>query len=714
MNQDSPPPRALHGPANPVSKDREQGPVPEESHCTPAGESRGGPPADDVASQRDIWAYRWIDEFFDLVACQAELGWMDLPIPRGRHIPAVGSLVALIGDDGSTRCLLEAVGYLGKIKAPPETRKFWHHRGYRKAIFPRLRSRFIAERIPGLNPVQLNRLKASSLLHIGPEVSTLESPGVGHWETINLPERASEVEGGDSAPQNGSEAGSATGDAGDPPGKVADGLAPEVAQANDPPAIESATHLEVAPEPQAPLDSSRSDWVRTTRKQLALTQAEYGKLVGVTQTTVSAWERGVVIPTDAYWERIVASCADASTSLPRGAPVAGRLPAHPFRPLSPVERNRRLLRHFARFGEATSGELRELGVSEDDLANWLTAFITHRPGAFVATPLFLDMLIGDADPPAFVSHLASRFLGEHLDGLTLGTMPEIESHVWSTLGRWRLQDVTLMERRDDAYLRYPVNEPLAQLASERLDLFAQLPHAVIAELVRIPEFLEQQRTWCAAVRTADGPLSRQLSRSWRRPLFLSHLEIEVDDDGCVGVGGIERGEVTRRQYVVAGLALCSPAEASGVLRLDRESVAEQLLQHPVAAAIVQFEVHRLFAGLSREPTPSITLAGGMTQLELDGVTRGPLWRHLRWMLEQVGYWPVGASTQDSSWVTATEVMVANLALLDVMERDGKVLRLAEAYESKIKAHPGHPQNRGEKPYRVRLAQYLATLHGGLA
>ena len=84
------------------------------------------------------------------------------------------------------------------------------------------------------------------------------------------------------------------------------------------------------------------------------------------------------------------------------------------------------------------------------------------------------------------------------------------------------------------------------------------------------------------------------------------------------------------------------------------------------------------------------------------------------MLEQVGYWPVGASTQDTLWATAVHVMLKNLELLDVFEREGDFLRLADDYQSKIKAHPGHLQNRGEKPYRVRLSQFLAALHGGQA
>ncbi|MEV7031707.1 hypothetical protein AB0N99_15950 [Streptomyces sp. NPDC093272] len=61
-----------------------------------------------------------------------------------------------------------------------------------------------------------------------------------------------------------------------------------------------------------------------------------------------------------------------------------------------------------------------------------------------------------------------------------------------------------------------------------------------------------------------------------------------------------------------------------------------------------------------------------------------------------------------------ELVEGAIAVLDVFERDGDVLRLTDDYQSKIKAHPGHLQNRGEKPYRVRLSQFLATFHGGQA
>ncbi|MEU1358743.1 hypothetical protein ABZ356_02755 [Micromonospora zamorensis] len=108
------------------------------------------------------------------------------------------------------------------------------------------------------------------------------------------------------------------------------------------------------------------------------------------------------------------------------------------------------------------------------------------------------------------------------------------------------------------------------------------------------------------------------------------------------------------------------------------------------------------------------LRGDKVMFELDGAGRGPLWRHVRSMLEQVSYRPGGASTQDSLWASAVHVLLKNLGLLDVFERDGDVLRLTDNYQSKIKAHPGDLQDRGEKPHRVRLSQFLAALHGGQA
>jgi hypothetical protein len=307
-------------------------------------------------------------------------------------------------------------------------------------------------------------------------------------------------------------------------------------------------------------------------------------------------------------------------------------------------------------------------------------------------------------------------MGEHLRRHAPEPIPELEEHVWARFGRWHLTQPHGGDQKTHAYLSVPIREPRDVAASERLDLFAQLPPKVIGDLIREPEFLSEQQSWSAdaASKSSEGPLSTQLRRSWKRPLLLSTVELLVADDGQVLIGEMERTDVMARSYVVAGLPLCRHGEWEPAATLDREAAAERLFQHPVAAALLQFEVYRLFAGLSGDVAALIHVGGGLAHLELDGAGRGPLWRHVRSMLEQVGYWPVGASTQDSFWASAVHVMLKNLELLDVFERDGDVLRLTDDYQSKIKAHPGHLQNRGEKPYRVRLSQFLAALHGGQA
>ena len=384
--------------------------------------------------------------------------------------------------------------------------------------------------------------------------------------------------------------------------------------------------------------------------------------------------------------------------------------------VSPLDRNRRLLAHLATLGELTPGDLEDLGLDEAHLSDWLDSLLARRPEAHVVTPLFLHLIDGDAGPSAFTTRLAARFMGEHLRRHAPEPIPELEEHVWARFGRWHLTLPHGGDQKTHAYLSVPIREPRDVAASERLDLFAQLPPKVIGDLIREPEFLSEQQSWSAdaASKSSEGPLSTQLRRSWKRPLLLSTVELLVADDGQVLIGEMERTDVMARSYVVAGLPLCRHGEWEPAATLDREAAAERLFQHPVAAAVLQFEVHRLFAGLSGDVAALIHVGGGVAHLELDGAGRGPLWRHVRSMLEQVGYWPVGASTQDSLWASAVHVMLKNLELLDVFERDGDVLRLTDDYQSKIKAHPGHLQNRGEKPYRVRLSQFLAALHGGQA
>lgn len=382
--------------------------------------------------------------------------------------------------------------------------------------------------------------------------------------------------------------------------------------------------------------------------------------------------------------------------------------------VSPLDRNRRLLAHLATFGELTPGDLEDLGLDEAHLSDWLDSLLARRPEAHVVTPLFFHLIDGDARPSAFTTRLAARFMGEHLRRHAPEPIPELEEHVWARFGRWHLTQPHGGDQKAHAYLSVPIREPRDVAASERLDLFAQLPPKVIGDLIREPEFLSEQQSWSAdaASKSSEGPLSTQLRRSWKRPLLLSTVELLVAEDGQVLIGEMERTDVMARSYVVAGLPLCRHGEWEPAATLDREVAAERLFQHPVVAAVLQFEVHRLFAGLSDDVAALIHVGGGVAHLELDGAGRGPLWRHVRSMLEQVGYWPVGASIQDSLWASAVHVMLKNLELLDVFERDGDVLRLTDDYQSKIKAHPGHLQNRGEKPYRVRLSQFLAALHGG--
>ncbi|SCG59950.1 EVE domain-containing protein [Micromonospora halophytica] len=382
--------------------------------------------------------------------------------------------------------------------------------------------------------------------------------------------------------------------------------------------------------------------------------------------------------------------------------------------VSPLDRNRRLLAHLATLGELTPGDLEDLGLEEAHLSDWLDSMLARRPEAHVVTPLFLHLVDGDAGPSAFTTRLAARFMGEHLRRQAPEPIPGLEEHVWARFGRWHLTQPHGGDEKTHAYLSVPIREPRDVAASERLDLFAQLPPKVIGDLIREPEFLSEQQSWSAdaASKSSEGPLSTQLRRSWKRPLLLSTVELLVADDGQVLIGKMERTDVMERSYIVAGLPLCRHGEWERAATLEREAAAERLIQHPVAAVLLQFEVHRLFAGLSGDVVALIHVGGGLAQLELDGTGRGPLWRHVCSMLEQVGYRPVGASTQDSLWASAVHVMLKNLELLDVFERDGDVLHLTDDYQSKIKAHPGHMQNRGEKPYRVRLSQFLAELHGG--
>ena len=379
--------------------------------------------------------------------------------------------------------------------------------------------------------------------------------------------------------------------------------------------------------------------------------------------------------------------------------------------LSPLERNRRLLAHLASFGELTREDVEDLGLDETHLGDWLDSLLVRRPEAYVVTPLFLHLIEGDVGPAAFTTRLAARFMGEHLRRHAPEPIAEIEEHVWSRFGGWHLTQPHGDDQKTRAYLSVPIREPHAVAASERLDLFTHLPPKVIGDLIREPDFLAEQQSWSAdaASKSQEGPLSTQLHRGWKRPLILSVVDLRATDDGHVPIGEMERAEVVKRSYVVGGLPLAGAGEWEPVTTLERSAAAELLLQHPVAAAILQFEVHRLFAELHGDPVAKLDAADTTAQIEVDDVRRGPLWRHVRAAIEQIGYWPVGASTQDSLWESSVHVTLKNLELVNVIEQQGDRLCLTEEYESSIRAHPSHPHNQGERPYRVLLSQFLADL-----
>ena len=386
--------------------------------------------------------------------------------------------------------------------------------------------------------------------------------------------------------------------------------------------------------------------------------------------------------------------------------------------LLPLERNRRLLAHLASFGELTREDVKDLGLDETHLGDWLDYLLVRRPEAYVVTPLFLHLIEGNVGPSAFTTRLAARFMGEHLRRHAPEPIAEIEEHVWLRLrfGGWHLTQPHGDDQKTHAYLSVPIRESHAAAASERLDLFTHLPPKVIGDLIREPDFLAEQQSWSAdaASKSPVGPLSTQLHRGWKRPLFLSLVELRTADDGQVLLSTVERAEVIERSYVVGGLPLAGAGEWEPAATLGRATAAELFLQHPVAAAILQFEVQRLFAGLSGDPAALLKAVDTTVQIEIDAVGRGALWQHVRTVLEQIGYWPVGASVQDSLWASAVQVTLKNLTLLNVLEQQGDFLCLTEEYQSKIKAHPGNPQNRGERPYRVRLSQFLNALKRGRA
>ena len=65
-------------------------------------------------------------------------------------------------------------------------------------------------------------------------------------------------------------------------------------------------------------------WLASRRCELGLTQRRFGKLVGVSQSRISSWEREKTKPTPPEWERIEEAFSNvepASEPLPRRVPA---------------------------------------------------------------------------------------------------------------------------------------------------------------------------------------------------------------------------------------------------------------------------------------------------------------------------------------------------------------------------------------------------------
>lgn len=389
----------------------------------------------------------------------------------------------------------------------------------------------------------------------------------------------------------------------------------------------------------------------------------------------------------------------------RGAGATGTL----------LDRHRRLLHHLATFGELTPIEEEQLGVSEQDVEAWLDSLLVVRPGTRVVSPLFLSLLEEDLSPVRFTTQIAVRLMGHHVERVVKQPLDSIEQYVWERFASWRLSQPHPGDEKWHGYLALPAREPADKAGSERLDLFSRLPSTIIGELVREPGFLTEQQQWSAqaAGKTNLGVLSRQLKLGVRRPLFLSHFRLPELSSEPLRVRELPLSEALARSHVVSGTPMCTPEEWTGEAVLGREGLTGRLLEHPLHALIVQLEAHRMMAGLSGQAASTLRVTtDGDCSVEVGGNDRGPLWKTCRTVLVDLGYWPAGASTADSFWSSAVQVALANLITAGVIEMAGGSYRLTEAFGSDLKAHPGHPQNRGEKPFRARLLQYIEGIQGG--
>lgn len=385
-------------------------------------------------------------------------------------------------------------------------------------------------------------------------------------------------------------------------------------------------------------------------------------------------------------------------------------------PLPLIERHRRILHHLAIYGEISDGEEESLGLLDGDIESWTDALLVVRPATKVVSPLFLVLAEGDPSPAAFTTKLAVQLMGDHFLRAIKGPLDARESYIWEHFGTWHLIQPQRGDEKWNGYLGIPATEPADRGACERLDIFAQLPPAVISELIRDTSFLVQQQNWSAqaANKGALGPLSRQLKIGIRRPLFLLHAVLPELVDGSLNLEDLTESEVTIRSHVTAGLPLCTADELRQGGRLQREQLVDRVLDHPLYGVLVQIEIHRMMAGLSDHLAAALRLdPNGGCHLEFPWGEISPVWPVCRKLLVDIGFWPACATANDNHWEQAVRAALKNLQGLGVLETHGSSLRITDAFASRVKSHPAHPQNRGEKDFRVRLLQFFESLRGGV-
>ncbi len=378
-------------------------------------------------------------------------------------------------------------------------------------------------------------------------------------------------------------------------------------------------------------------------------------------------------------------------------------------------RQERLLGHFAEYGELSELEKREKGIDDEDIYRWIDCLlVAPRAQLYLVTPLFIWASEPEPAPARFASNLAVSLLGRHLNKAFEGQISGIEDYVWEKFGCWQLEDPRQGDEKWHAYLRMPVDRSPADVAAERLDLFAHLPADTIGKLVRDPSFLSEQQSWSALAcdRQALGPLSRQIKQAVRRPLFLSNYQLPPLESGeAYHMKSLPLSHVVCRRYVVSGLDLCNALEWEENERFDFKSVADRILRHPLYALLVQFLIQEMFAGISGDPAPVIQIPSPDSQILKIGDKEDLLWDVCRRTLIAVGYWPTAWSSEQSRWQSSVQAAIKNLSTIGVLEVKGQRCRLTESYESHVRAQPGHFLNRGEKLFRSKLVSLVSTPGG---